>query len=228
MRLSNSEYKIKRQLGQKEIASQDYLWENIQKELDKNQKRKPSNIWVKYASVAAVLCIGFLSYQIFKPTNNPSENLVLESKSLISNPLIFKAEKANYVYYPQTINKKSDNNLTKQTKITERPKSKVQIDIVEQPIEDEVENLFQLAMIEIDKDEQEQQLIKEVNQLLAHAIKDTKDIEQKAILQNLEASVLLAEVESEIDLQKPQNLKDKIWEALVTNFNDLKHSIALN
>ena len=225
-----SEQHIKKQLGQREIEPSKTIWDNIQKELDQNQKPKKRIVWLKYAGIAAVLAIGFLVYQTLKPIDNQTIVLVLDSKSVITKPVKFEPTKLDYVAKPQMIKNESENNLVQnQIKVDKQKSNQTsEIEIVETTIDDEIENLLQLANIELEKAEQERRLTEEVNTLLAQAIEDTDDIEQKEILKTLEAEVLLAEVESEIKFEKPQNLKDKIWEVLVTNLNDIKRSVALN
>ena len=225
-----SEQHIKKQLGQREIEPSKTIWDNIQNELDQNQKPKKPIVWLKYAGIAAVLAIGFLVFQTFNPVGNQTPIIVLDSKSVITKPVIFEPIKLDYVAQPRVIKNETENNLVQNQIKVDKQKSVVnsEIEVAENSIDDETENLLQLANIELEKVEQERKLTKEVNTLLAQAIEDTDDIEQKEILQNLEATVLLAEVESEIDLEKPHNLKDKIWEAFVTNLNDLKRSVALN
>ena len=225
-----SEQHIKKQLGQREIEPSKTIWDNIQKELDQNQKPKKRNVWLKYAGIAAVLAIGFLVYQTFKPVDIQTPIIVLDSKSVITKPVEFKSVKLDYVAQPQVIESVSKGNLVQNKIKVDKQKTVInpEIEIVENSIDDEAETLLQLANIKLKKAEQERRLTKEVNTLLAQAIEDTDDIEQKEILKNLEATVLLAEVEHEIKLEKPQNLKDKIWEAFVTNLNDLRRSVALN
>lgn len=231
MKLSNSEYKFKSQLAQNEIEPENYVWDNIQKELEQNRRRKISKIWFKYAGIAAILCISFLMYQILMPVDMQYKNVVLDSKPLMTKPIKFNSIRLGYVAHPKTYKIEPDNNLADnhiQQVDNQKPNQSLQIEVTENSIDDETESLLQLAHSQLQRTEQERQLIQEVNTLLAQAIKNTQDVEQKGILQNLEAKVLLAEVESEIKLQKPQNLKDKIWDALVTNLNDLKNTIALN
>lgn len=227
---SSSEQHIKKQLGQREIEPKKNVWDKIQKELDQNQKPKERMAWFKYAGIAAVLAIGFLVYQNFKTVDNQTPIIVLDSKSLIVEPLEFKPVKLEYVAQPFVIKNETKNNLAQnQIKVNkQKPNVGSEIEVAETNIDDEAENFLQLANNELEKVELEHQLNEEVNTLLAQAIEDTDDIEQKEILKNLEATVLLAEVESKIELEKPHNLKDKIWEAFVTNLNDLKRSVALN
>lgn len=230
MKLSNSEYKFKSQSARNEIEPENYVWDNIKKELEQNRKRKISKIWFKYAGIAAILCIGFLMYQILTPVDMQYKYLILDSKPLMIKPIKFKPVRLGYIAHPKSFKTETDNNLAdNQIQVdNKKPNQNLQIEVTEDSIDDETENLLQLAHSQIQRAEQERQLIQEVNTLLAQAIKNTQDVEQKRILQNLEARVLLAEVESEIKLQKPQNLKDKIWNVLVTNLNDLKNTIALN
>ena len=226
----SSEQHIKKQLGQREIEPSKSVWDNIQKELDQNQKPKKPIVWLKYASIAAVLAVCFFAYQTFKPVDNQTPIIVLDSKPVITKPVEFQSIKLDYVAQPLVIKNETKNNFVQnQTKVDkQKTNENSEIEIAETPIDDEAENLLQLANIELEKVEQERRLTEEVNTLLAQAIEDTDDIEQKEILQNLEATVLLAEAESEIELEKPHNLKDKIWEAFVTNLNGIKRTVALN
>ncbi len=230
MKLSQTEHKIKKDLAQREVAPSQNIWENIEQELDKNAKPKKQKTWLKYASIAAVLCVGFLVYQGLQTRTTNSSQLVLESKSVIEKELQLKLNtaKISYVASPQTI-RVEDVSMGKskalknkiQTQNTQPKKVKPSIDI-------EVDNLLSQAQNTLVKAEKEKQLLNEVNSLLADAMQQTQDEEQKKILQNLQATTLLAEVEAEIELQKPKNLKDKIWEALVSNLNDIKQAVVLN
>jgi len=230
MKRSPTEYKIKKHLSQREVEPDKRIWDNIQKALDENHKPNNAKLWFRYAGIAAMLCIGFLAYQIFTPFNAPSTNLVLDSKPVLTNPITFNSVKMNYLANPENIQIEFKNKLTQNPINTDKPiqKLKTETETAKASIDDETESLLQLANLELEKAEQERQLTQEVNALLAQAIENTQDEDQKEILQTLEASVLLAEVESEIQLEKPQNLKDKIWEALVSNLNDIKRSVVSN
>ncbi|NBC57082.1 MAG: hypothetical protein GVY05_02195 [Bacteroidetes bacterium] len=230
MKISQTEHKIKKELAQRKLTPSQNLWDNIEQELDKTSKPKKQKFWLKYASIAAIICIGFLVYQGLKSDRTNSTQMVLESKPIIDNniELEFKTSTISYVASTPEIQNKTISNVN--TRIVENNVT-VKNTIVneEKPsIDTEVENLLSQAQNALAKAEKEKQLRKEVNALLAEAMKQTQDKEQKQILQNMQATILLAEVEAEIELQKPKNLKDKIWEALVSNLNDIKEVVALN
>jgi ribosomal protein S3AE len=233
MKLSQTEHKIKKSLANREIQPSAKLWDNIQSELDKDQKPKSKVLWFRLAGVAAVLCLCFLAYQGFQNTRETLPTLVLKQKGTIAQPLKFNTQNIDYLVLPKP--NEIANNFTT-TQVEQEPKTEVKETLIEtsvanqssSTIEDEVESLLQNANQKLAKVEQEKLLIAEVDNLLNEAIENTQDTEQQTILKSMQARLLLAEVESEIELTKPPNLKDKIWEAIVSNYNDLKSSVALN
>jgi DNA-binding transcriptional regulator of glucitol operon len=233
MKLSQTEHKIKKNLSDREIQPSAELWDNIQSELDKSQKPKSKVLWFRLAGVAALLCLCFLAYQGFQNTRETIPTLVLQQKEAIEQPIEFNTQTIDYVVLtkPDEI---EDNLVTTQKE--DEPKAEIQETITEVlvvnqnniTIEDEVQSLLQNAKKNLAKKEQEKLLIAEVDNLLNEAIENTQDPDQENILKSMKARLLLAEVESEIELSKPPNLKDKIWEAIVSNYNDLKSSVAIN
>lgn len=92
----------------------------------------------------------------------------------------------------------------------------------------EIDALLAEAALSLEEKSRQKSLEDEVNNLLNNAIAQTDDEEQKQLLNTLSADLLLAEAEHQIDLQKPPKFKDKVWDALVANFNDIKQDFAFN
>ncbi|MGX1023651.1 hypothetical protein [Psychroflexus sp. MBR-150] len=230
MKISQTEHKIKNKLSQREITPSQNLWDNIEQELDKTSKSKSNKIWLKYVSIVAVLCVGVFVYQGLKPETGKSTQLVLKSKPVIEKEkqLKLNTTSLSYVASPSTIQTK---NTLKFNNETSKNKTQVKNSIAEDKkpsIEVEVDNLLSQAQNALTKSEKEKQLIDEVNILLAEAMQQTQDKDQQQILQDLKATALLAEIEAEIELQKPPNLKDRIWTALVSNLNNIKRTVVSN
>jgi uncharacterized protein HemX len=232
MRLSEAENKIKRDLAGRALQPSDALWENIQKELDQKQsKPKIAYLWWKLGSVAAVLCLAFFAYQGFQSRTDRATNLVIDSKPIKTKAFDIKAENLNIqlVHYPVEQIQKTVNR-TIQPK--ENPVLVVETSTQTTEVEntnpgDEAEMLLAIAQQQL-KMQNDEKLTAEVNKLIDQAMSETEDAQQKSILKDMKATVLLAEVESEIELEKPPLLKDKIWDALVFNFNQMKNNIVLN
>ncbi len=231
MRLSEAENKIKKDFAESVLQPSDALWDNIQQELDQKQsKPKLVYLWWKVGSVAAVLCLAFLAYQGFQSSPIHIPEIVLESKSIQTKALDIKGENLNIQIAHSRLE-------LKESSTQPVPPQKEMTDVVDVPAEspkvdnnpnlDEAEWLLAQAQQEL-KMRSDQKLVAEVNQLLDDAMSKTEDLQQKSILQDLKATVLLAEVESEIELEKPPMLKVKIWDALVFNFNQVKNNIVLN
>jgi hypothetical protein len=231
MRLSEAENKIKKDLAESVLQPSDALWDNIQQELDQKQsKPKLVYLWWKIGSVAAVLCLAFLAYQGFQSSTINIPEIVLESKPIQTKALDIKGENLNIQIAHSRLE-------LKESSTQSVPPQKEMTDVVDVPAEsprvdntpnlDEAEWLLAQAQQEL-KIRSDQKLVAEVNQLLDDAMAKTEDLQQKSILQDLKATVLLAEVESEIELEKPPMLKVKIWDALVFNFNQVKNNIVLN
>lgn len=233
MKLSQTEHNIKKQLADREIEPSAKLWDNIQSELDNEQKSKHKVFWLRLAGLAAVLCLCFLAYQGVQNTREAIPSLVLDHKEHIEQPIEFNTQTIDHVASPQykTITIELTGNESIEESKTKSPESSKEELVTGQhssSIEDEVESLLQDANQNLRKAEQEKILMAEVENLLDQAIENTQDKEQQHILKSMQAHLLLAEVESEIELTKPPNLKDKIWEAIVSNFNDIKSSVVLN
>lgn len=232
MRLSEAENKIKSDLAEKELQPSDALWENIQKELDQKQsKPKIAYLWWKVGSVAAVLCLAFLAYQGFQSTPEETTNVVLDTKPIKTKALELKAVNLNIqLVHNRLEDVRETINHSIQVKESE-------VVIADTPVEmeqvesmtpkDEAEMLLAIAQQQL-KMKKDQKLTAEVNRLIDLAMSETEDAQQKSILKDMKAMVLLAEVESEIELEKPPLLKDKIWNALVFNFNQMKNNIVIN
>ncbi|RRO25149.1 hypothetical protein [Flavobacteriaceae bacterium 14752] len=231
MKISQTEHNIKKDLAQRELQPSQNLWDDIEQELDKSTNPQKQKLWLKYVSIAAVLCIGIFVYQgLNSETVNPTQ-LVLESKPIIEQDIQLKLTPttfSSYVASPSTVQTKNISNVEAQVIENYVPIKNTIVDEEKPSIDIEVNNLLSQAQNTLAEAEKEKQLRNEVNALLANAIQQTQDEEQKQILQNLQATTLLAEIEAEIELQKPQKLKDKIWEALVSNLNDIKQVVALN
>lgn len=232
MRLSEAENKIKKDLAERVLQPGDALWENIQKELDQKQS-KPKNayLWWKVGSVAAVLCLAFLAYQGFQSTPENKINLVLDTKPIKTKVLDLKAENLNVqlVHHPKEGVQKTVNRAIKPKEnpvpTAETPSQVAEVEYTNPG--DEAEMLLAIAQQQL-KMKNDEKLTAEVNRLIDMAMSETEDAQQKSILKDMKAMVLLAEVESEIELEKPPLLKDKIWDALVFNFNQMKNNIVLN
>lgn len=232
MKLSHNEHNIKKQLADREIQPSAELWNNIQTELDKEQESNSKVLWMRLAGIAAVLCVGFLAYQGFQNTREALPVLVLDQKEKIEQPTEFQVQTIDYVAAPATISalkkivvtdeKSIENNAPQYSKET------AVVSEISNSIDTEVESLIEKANTRLAEAEQEKLLITEVDNLLDQAIENTQDIEQQNILKSMQAQLLLAEVEADIDLVKPPNLKDKIWDAIVSNYTDLKNSVVLN
>jgi hypothetical protein len=232
MRLSEAEQKIKRDLAERALQPSDALWENIQKELDQKQsKSKPAYLWWKVGSVAAVLCLAFLAYQGFQSTTSVTiPDVVLDSKPIKTKTIDIKAEDLDVqiAYSRLEVKSSSTQPFSSQEDIADVIDAPVQTPDVESiPQIDEAEMLLAMAQEEL-KMQNDEKLVAEVNRLIEEAMSETDNVQQKAILKDMKATVLLAEVESEIELEKPPLLKDKIWDALVFNFNQVKSNIVLN
>jgi|GEM_PF-4973298 len=233
MKLSQTEHNIKEQLADREIQPSAKLWDNIQSELEREQKPKPKVLWIRLAGVAAVLSLCFLAYKGLLQTRKTIPALVLEQKEHIEYPIEFNTQTIDYVAIPQNNNaivESSETYIIEDSKPS-LPESSNQDLVADQnssTIEDEVEALLEDANQNLTKAEQDKLLMAEVENLLDQAIENTQDKEQQRILESMQAQLLLAEVESEIELTKPPNLKDKIWEAIVSNYNDIKDSVVLN
>jgi len=231
MRLSEAENKIKKDLAERTLQPSDALWDNIQQELDQKQsKPKIAYLWWKVGSVAAVLCLALLAYQGFHSTSITMVDVVLDSKPVKIKEGDIKAEdfEIKVVHRPLEVQSLSAQNPTFQEELAIVVKAPVKTPEVESTQEvDEAEMLLAIAQEELKK-QKEKKLVAEVNSLLEDAISETEDIQQKNILQNMKAEVLLAQVESEIELEKPPLLKFEIWDAIVSNFNEVKGKFALN
>ena len=236
MKLSQAEYNIKKSLALKEIKPSAKLWENIQSELETQEEPKKKLLWFKYASIAAVLCIGFFVFKSLQSTKPIMPNIVLESDPIIKNQIHFNTPDATPVAVVNQVNKEktvitTQNSISIEMTQDKPVEDKINLIVKTETVnilDNEVDALINLANSNLETQHVEQELVTEVENLLNNAIKATQDIEQKTILKNMNASLLLAEVEADIQLEKPHNLKDKIWEALVSNFNDIKDSVVYN
>jgi len=234
MKLSQTEHNIKKNLADREIEPSAALWERIQGELDERETSNSNKgLWFKLSAVAAVLCLCFLAYQGFHNTRETIPTLVLQQKGTIEQSIEFNTQTIDYVVVPKLkkINNKLITAQLSEELETELPQASEEVLVVDQsstPIEDEVQALLQNANRKLSKTEQDKVLMVEVDNLLDQAIGNTQDVEQQEILKSMQARLLLAEVEADIELTKPPNLKDKIWEAIVSNYSDLKNSVVLN
>lgn len=228
MSLSQSEYKIKSNLEKREIAPSKTLWDNIQQELDIEKEPKKSYLWYKVASVAAVFCIVFLIYQGLTGTKAMTEQFVIESQPVKLFPIDFETQKNLSPIVLQMPEVQEPNlNSRKQNII----KTKVEVaETMEQNTlsHHNTDNVAEAQPEAITAAEQNVLLTQEVNALLEIAMKNTTDTEQKKALLKLEASLLLAEAEDDSLFEKPKGFEDKIWEAIVANFNDIKKNIIPN
>ncbi len=233
MSLSQSEYNIKSTLEKREIAPSKTLWDNIQLELEKEQKPKKSYLWYKVASAAAVLCIVFLIYRGLTGTRAITEQFVIQSQPAEITPMKIETQtilnpiavQIPEVKEPKTISTKQNRIKTK----VEVAETVNQNDIAQNEMNTILETQPKEIISEaITAEEQNVLLTQEVNALLEIAMKNTTDTEQKKALLRLEASLLLAEAEDDILFEKPKGFEDKIWEAIVANFNDIKNNIIPN
>jgi hypothetical protein len=229
MRLSPTEHKIKKDLAEREIQPSKDLWDNIQLDLDKAEKPKLKYLWVKIGSLVAVLCLALLAYQNFHTTPENLPILSLESKPAIKNNIVFKPVEMAVVETTTSKNIQPEVKSSPQVTVEQKNKNATETGetLVSNIDDNEAENLSNLAVQDVET-KKEQHLINEVDSLLAQAMASTEDTEQKNIINDMRAALLLAEVESDIQLEKPKHLKDKIWEALVSNLNDFTNSVVLN
>jgi hypothetical protein len=233
MKLSQTEHNIKKQLADSKIQPSAKLWDNIQGELDKENKTSSKGLWYKLSAVAAVLCLCFLAYQGFQNTREIMPTLVLDQKNVIEEPIKFEYKTIDYVVFPadKEAKVKPSSIVEIDEPITVKQNSFAQEELANEDIkniDNEIESLLQDANKNLTQEDQDRLIIAEVENLLDQAIDNTKDGEQKDILKSMQARLLLAEVEADIELMKPPNLKDKIWEAIVSNYTDMKNSVVLN
>ncbi len=235
MRLSEAEQNIKRDLAEKTLQPSDALWENIQQELDQKQyKPKPAYLWWKVGSVAAVLFLAFLAYQGFQSRPDINSGLVLKSKDFKNHTLTIKAGSVDIRVADNIPAIKETKLVQDQTEGTiEIPGSEIAINAnpeatVKETLDDEVDKLLAEANNQLRLKKEDQQLVAEVNKLIDDVMSETEDPQQQSILEDMRATVLLAEVESEIELEKPPLLKFEIWDAIVSNFNQVKDKFTLN
>ena len=231
MRLSQSEHNIKQSLEQREITPSKSLWDNIQQELDNQDKPKKKYIWYRVASIAAVLCLAFLAYQGLTRTDSPAENYVIESQPIITAPVNLDAEiLTTRVAKEPVINasliEPADAASTEVASV--RKEKTAPVDKQNTLDGNEVEELLAIAEAQALAETNNIQLEDEVNALLASVTNQKTTKEQKQILNTISAELLLAEVEGEIDPKKSIKFKDKVWGVLVANFNDMKQDLAFN
>jgi len=224
MRLSQSEHNIRESLEQREIMPSKHLWDNIQQELDNQEKPKKKNVWYRVASVAAILCLVFLAYKGLTRTTNTVENYVIDSQPVITTPILLEAEMltTSIAKEPVKVSSQMPSFMDVSEGMVEektRPVEK-QTD----PLVDKASEL--LAMVEAEHNQV--QLEDEVDALLASVARQNTSEEEQDIINALSAELLLAEVESEIDPIKPAKFSDKVWGVLVANFKDMKQDLALN
>jgi hypothetical protein len=235
MKLSKAEHKIKRDFAERQIQPNSSLWNNIQQELDQEQsKPKTTYLWWKIGSVAALLCLVFLAYKSFQSRPDINSNLVLDSKKLKSNQVAITANPigikiAKTIPAIQKIQPRSNqfSNPNKEV-VVSAAKDETKKTPKKENLDYEVDRLLAKAKNQLKLKKEDQQLIAEVNKLIEDSMSQTEDPDQKQILEGMKAEILLAEVESEIELDKPPLLKFEIWDAIVSNFNHVKDKFALN
>lgn len=228
MKISKTERHIKKHLAESNITPSQNMWDSIEQELDKTSKPKNNRGWLKYAGIAAVFCVGFLVYQLSQPNIGVPSLIVLDSKPIIENEIQLSTTPVDYVAVPLPIKKEIKLKVEPETYQAPKQFEKTAADNKIVTLDSETDILLSQAQTALAEAEKEKELLNEVNSLLADAVKQTQDEDQKQILQNMQATILLAEAEADIELQKPPNLKTKIWDALVSNFNDFKDTVVLN
>lgn len=230
MKLSKAEHKIKKKFAEKELQPSANLWNAIQQELDqKESKPKVKYLWWKLGSVAAVFCLAFLAYQGFQKESQSEDGIAISSKPAQAHSIELKAKNIDFtlatnvpvLYEKPSILKAPENSLAITAKTLETSPNSININ-------DEVDQLLAQARKDLSEEDKEAIFNSEVDKLLEEAMASTDDVQQKNIIKNMKARLLLAEIETEIELEKPPLLKDKIWEAVVSNLNDLKSSLVLN
>jgi hypothetical protein len=228
MSFSPSEHHIKKSLESRQIAPSKNLWDNIEQELDKASQPKKPVLWFRITAVAAVLCLIFLVYQGLKGTRDITPQFVIQSEPAQVSPITIESEMIKNVIALQPLDVEASTN-TKTTAALINKNVEINEDVDKNSLAEKDSKTQIETSSKVDKPvDQDVLLTNEVNALLAIAMENTTDPKQKEALIKLEASLLLAEAESDVRFEKPKEFEDKIWDAIVSNFQDIKKGLNLN